>query len=98
MPFFPLNNRRTYRDIFIQTPTSCHQCKARPLYIYRQSDSEKNQQYVMGDETESKVKAAANFWQFVAKLFKNDLKEEYDANDKDRITELVINLVEAGQL
>ena len=40
----------------------------------------------------------ANFWQFVAKLFKNDLKEEYDASDKDRIVERVINLVEAGQL
>ena len=45
-----------------------------------------------------KGKATANFWQFVAKLFKNDLKEEYDATDKDRITERVINLVEAGQL
>ena len=45
-----------------------------------------------------KGKAAANFWQFVAKLFKNDLKEEYDAEDKDRIIERVINLVEAGQL
>ena len=45
-----------------------------------------------------KGKASANFWQFVAKLFKNDLKEEYDAADKDRITERVINLVEAGQL
>ena len=45
-----------------------------------------------------KGKASANFWQFVAKLFKNDLKEEYDANDKDRIIERVINLVEAGQL
>ena len=43
-------------------------------------------------------KASANFWQFVAKLFKNDLKEEYDALDKDRIVERVINLVEAGQL
>lgn len=43
-------------------------------------------------------KASANFWQFVAKLFKNDLKEEYDASDKDRIIERVINLVEAGQL
>ena len=43
-------------------------------------------------------KASANFWQFVAKLFRNDLKEEYDATDKDRITERVINLVEAGQL
>jgi len=45
-----------------------------------------------------KGKSAANFWQFVAKLFKNDLKEEYDAADKDRITERVINLVESGQI
>ena len=45
-----------------------------------------------------KSKAAADFWQFIAKLFKNDLKEEYDATDKDRITERIINLVEAGQL
>lgn len=43
-------------------------------------------------------KASANFWQFIAKLFKNDLKEGYDAEDKDRIIERVINLVEAGQL
>ena len=43
-------------------------------------------------------KASANFWQFIAKLFKNDLKEGYDATDKDRIVERVINLVEAGQL
>lgn len=43
-------------------------------------------------------KAAADFWQFVAKLFKNDLKEGYDGNDKDRIIERVITLVEAGQL
>ena len=43
-------------------------------------------------------KASANFWQFIAKLFKNDLKEGYDAEDKDRIVERVINLVEAGQL
>jgi len=45
-----------------------------------------------------KSKAAADFWQFIAKLFKNDLKEEYDASDKDKIVERVINLVEAGQL
>ena len=45
-----------------------------------------------------KGKASADFWQFVAKLFKNDLKEEYDASDKDRIVERVITLVEAGQL
>ncbi len=43
-------------------------------------------------------KASANWWQFVAKLFKNDLKEGYDANDKDQIIERVITLVEAGQL
>lgn len=43
-------------------------------------------------------KASADFWQFIAKLFKNDLKEEYDGNDKDRIVERVITLVEAGQL
>ena len=42
--------------------------------------------------------ASANFWQFIAKLFKNDLKEGYDAEDKDRIVERVINLVEVGQL
>ena len=45
-----------------------------------------------------KGKAVANFWQFVAKLFRNDLKEEYDASDKDRIVERVIVLVEAGLL
>lgn len=41
---------------------------------------------------------SANFWQFVAKLFRNDLKETYDASDRDKIIERVINLVEAGQL
>jgi len=43
-------------------------------------------------------KASADFWQFVAKLFKNDLKEGYDGSDKDFIIERVITLVEAGQL
>lgn len=43
-------------------------------------------------------KASADFWQFIAKLFKNDLKEGYDGADKDRIVERVITLVEAGQL
>lgn len=43
-------------------------------------------------------KASADFWQFIAKIFKNDLKEGYDGDDKDRIIERVINLVEAGQL
>ena len=45
-----------------------------------------------------KSKFAADFWQFVAKLFKNDLKEEYDAKDKDRIIERIIILVENDQL
>ena len=43
-------------------------------------------------------KVTADFWQFIAKLFKNDLKEGYDGADKDRIIERVITLVEAGQL
>lgn len=43
-------------------------------------------------------KASADWWQFVAKLFKNDLKEGYDGADRDRIVERVITLVEAGQL
>ena len=41
---------------------------------------------------------AANFWQGIAKMFGNDLKEEYDGKDKDKITERIILLVEAGQL
>ena len=45
-----------------------------------------------------KSKFAADFWQFIAKLFKNDLKEEYDAKDKDRIIERIITLVENDQL
>lgn len=40
----------------------------------------------------------AGFWQMVAKMVGNDLKEEYDGNDKDQITERIILLVEAGQL
>jgi len=41
---------------------------------------------------------AAMFWQGIAKMFGNDLKVEYDGEDKDKIVERVINLVEAGQL
>ena len=40
----------------------------------------------------------ANFWQGIAKMVGNDLKEEYDGKDKDKITERIILLVEAGQL
>ncbi len=42
----------------------------------------------------------ANFWQGIAKICGTDLKAEYDLtkNEKDRIVERVITLVEAGQL
>ena len=41
---------------------------------------------------------SAFFWQGVARLFKADLKAEYDPEDKDRVIEQIIELVEAGQL
>ena len=40
----------------------------------------------------------ADLWQLVAKMVGNDLKEEYDGNDKDKIVERIILLVESGQL
>lgn len=42
----------------------------------------------------------ANFWQGIAKICGTDLKADYDLskNEKDRIIERVITLVEAGQL
>ena len=40
----------------------------------------------------------ANFFQTWAKMFGNDLKAEYDGSDRDKITERIITLVEAGQL
>ena len=40
----------------------------------------------------------ANFWQGIANLFGNDLKVQYDGDDKDAIVERIIILVEAGQL
>lgn len=45
-----------------------------------------------------KGSVTAMFWQGIAKMFGNDLKAEYDGNDKDQIVERVITLVEAGQL
>lgn len=45
-----------------------------------------------------KGKLTANFWQGIARLFGNSLKEPYDGNDKDKIVERIITLVEAGQL
>lgn len=41
---------------------------------------------------------SAFFWQGLARMFGTNLKSDYDANDKDKIVERVILLVEAGQL
>ncbi len=41
---------------------------------------------------------SAFFWQGFAGVFGANLKSEYDASDKDKLIERVINLVEAGQL
>lgn len=40
----------------------------------------------------------ASFCQTIAKMVGNDLKEEYDGQDKDAIVERIITLVENGQL
>jgi hypothetical protein len=40
----------------------------------------------------------AFFWQGVARLFGSNLKAEYDGNDKDKITERIIILVEENRL
>ena len=40
----------------------------------------------------------ATFYQIFAWTFKASLKKEYDPNGKDRLTERVVRLVEAGQL
>ena len=70
-------------------------CQGRMLMLLMDRETDKTSYELI---RKYKGKAAADFWQFVAKLFKNDLKEEYDAADKDRIIERVITLVEAGQL
>lgn len=41
---------------------------------------------------------AAFFWQAIAKIFKNDLKSEYDPEGEDRLIEEVVRLIEAGQI
>lgn len=41
---------------------------------------------------------SAFFWQGIALVFGSNLKTGYDASDKDKMTERVILLVEAGQL
>jgi len=43
-------------------------------------------------------KFSAFFWQAIARIFKNDLKSEYDAEGEDRIIEEVVRMIEAGQL
>jgi len=40
----------------------------------------------------------AFFWQGVARIFGSNLKDSYDASDRDKMLERVILLVEAGQL
>lgn len=45
-----------------------------------------------------KGSVTAFFWQGFARMFGNNLKAEYDSADKDKITERIIVLVEAGQL
>jgi len=40
----------------------------------------------------------AVFWQGIARLFKNNLKDEYDPYGEDRIIEDIVNLIEFGYL
>jgi len=41
---------------------------------------------------------SAGFWQTVARIFGNNLKSKYDPYDEDVMIELIINMIEAGQL
>lgn len=47
---------------------------------------------------EIKGSFSAAFWQGVAKVFKNDLKEEYDPVNKHQDIEQIVELIEAGKL
>lgn len=40
---------------------------------------------------------AANFWQLIAKLFSNDLKEKYDPFEKDALIEDLVQIWDSGQ-
>ena len=40
----------------------------------------------------------AAFWQGIARIFKNNLKDEYDPAGEDRIIEDIVNLIEFGYL
>ena len=39
---------------------------------------------------------SALFWQGIARIFKNNLKDEYDPNGEDKMLEEVVVLVELG--
>jgi hypothetical protein len=41
---------------------------------------------------------SAVFWQGIARLFKNDLKSEYDPIEEDRVLEEIVVMIEAGYL
>lgn len=41
---------------------------------------------------------SAFFWQTIARLFKNDLKSEYDPEGEDRLTEEIVRMIENGQI
>jgi hypothetical protein len=41
---------------------------------------------------------SAAFWQGIARIFKNNLKDEYDPSGEDRLIEDIVNLIEYGYL
>jgi len=41
---------------------------------------------------------SAVFWQGIARIFSNNLKDGYDAEEEDRILEEIVSLIEAGYL
>lgn len=41
---------------------------------------------------------SAVFWQGIARIFSNNLKSGYDAEEEDRILEEIVSLIEAGYL
>ena len=41
---------------------------------------------------------SAGFWQTIARIFGNNLKNKYDPYHEDVMIELIINMIEAGQL
>jgi len=41
---------------------------------------------------------SAAFWQGVARLFKNNLKSEYDPEEEDRLLEEIVVMIEAGYI